>query len=155
MLRKVKAHSRRNSTSSDQQYLEEQRRIDAKVAQRNKIGELRRVCLFGSSGERTSLHMQVKQDADFQLHMRTQMKGDELRQKRLEEDRMERHRSAMAEQEAERARMRKEQLRQIQEANRIAAEAKFAHRLHSKVVEDSYDRRLAEERTLQFNPNVF
>jgi hypothetical protein len=90
-----------------------------------------------------------------QRHMRDQVRNEETDRKRSEEERMEKHRRLMAQQDAERERMRKERLRQIQEENRMAAEAKYSQRLHTKVSEDGYDRREAQERTAKFNPNVF
>lgn len=155
MLRKTKTDTGRNATSIDDQHLDEQRRLEAKKAQRDSIGELRRVCLYGSSGERLSLKSQVRQEADLQMHMRDQVRNEESSRKRQEEERMERHRKLMAEQEADRERQRKERLRQMQEENRLAAEAKYSQRLHSRVAENSYDRREAVERTSKYNPNVF
>mmetsp|Transcript_1796 Transcript_1796/g.3896 ORF Transcript_1796/g.3896 Transcript_1796/m.3896 type:complete len:163 (+) Transcript_1796:400-888(+) len=155
MLRKTKPDAGRNATSIEDQHAEEQRRTDLKKAMRSSIGELRRVCLFGSTGERHQLKSQIKQEADFQQHMRDQVRNEEQERRRQEDQRMEKHRRLMAEQDAERERMRKERLRQIQEENRLAAEAKYSQRLHSKVNEDSYDRREAVDRTSQFNPNVF
>lgn len=155
MFRKAKTYNGRNETSGELEYAAQQARIEAIRSRRDQIQEHRRVVHHGSTQEKADLKSKVGQDAQFQLYMKEQRVQEEKKKSDMENESMESHRRMVVEMERQREIEKKQRLREMQEANRLAAVAKKTTSLEKKVSDDIQDRETIQDNIYRYQPNVF
>ncbi|OMJ73707.1 hypothetical protein SteCoe_27551 [Stentor coeruleus] len=155
MFRKTKSYNGRNNTSSDSEYAAEQSRIGSIKQRREKIKEHRRVVFYGSSQEKSELKARISLDAQFQLIMKEQKFLEEKRRSDIESEAIEKHRKIILQMERQKEMEKKQRLREVQEANRLASIARRTSSLEKKVLDDMRDREIIQENIYRYQPNVF